>query len=344
MRYGEPEFIPINSSDGIQHGMSIHRSNNTNWCGRRTNNLDDDLWRLIDGERAVRPRIEPTVGSSRKKSMIWRELSPHWEREGRSEHRKIPRIAVHCTQRRRRWRTFPGHSLCQTRSQCNTTTKHGRTWDNTTLTTHWLLVAKLNNGSSIPCLDCVTLNVELNGAVICDFRFYVTEHGMSIMGVDLFDAFGGSVLLGGDRLVSSSLLATMPRKSVCITAVDSGRSAVSLEQFPVLLKKSGRLTGFVHRPMNDKSVKPVRQKFRHPPLAKREPIANELRRLEQEGVIERVDASLWTLKIVTAKKRDSSLRLCVKLSDVNKAIIPDTYPLPTMDELTELSAGLCFRK
>jgi len=33
---------------------------------------------------------------------------------------------------------------------------------------------------------------------------------MSIMGV-LFDAFGGSVLLAGDRLVSSSLSATMPR-------------------------------------------------------------------------------------------------------------------------------------
>jgi hypothetical protein len=134
-------------------------------------------------------------------------------------------------------------------------------------------------------------NVELNGTVIRDFRFFVTEHGMSIMGVDLFDAFGGSILLGGDRLASSSSPTTMPRKSVCITAVDSRRSTVSLEQFPVLLKKSGRLTGFVHRPMIDESVKPVRQKFWHPPLAKREPIANERRRLEQEGTIERVDAA-----------------------------------------------------
>jgi len=92
----------------------------------------------------------------------------------------------------------------------------------------------------------VTLNVEVSGAVIHDFQFYVTEHGLYILGVDLFDAFGGSVLVGGDRLVSSSLSATMPRKSVCITAVDSGRSAVPLEQFPVLLKKSGRLTGFIH--------------------------------------------------------------------------------------------------
>jgi len=91
--------------------------------------------------------------------------------------------------------------------------------------------------------------------------------------------------------------------------------------------------------MIDESVKPVRQTFWHPPLAKREQIANELRRLEQEGVIERVDASPWTSNIVTAKNRDGSLRLCVNLSDVNKAIIPDTYPLPTTDELTERIAG-----
>jgi len=84
-----------------------------------------------------------------------------------------------------------------------------------------IIALRTYRGSSIPCLGCVTLNVELNGAVIRDFRFYVTEHGMSIMGVDLFDAFGRSVLLGGDRLVISSLSATMPRKSVCITAVDS---------------------------------------------------------------------------------------------------------------------------
>ena len=42
---------------------------------------------------------------------------------------------------------------------------------------------------------------------------------------------------------------------------------------------------------------------------------------------------------MTAKKRDGSLRLCVNLSDVNKAIISDTYPLPAIDELTERIAG-----
>ena len=138
-----------------------------------------------------------------------------------------------------------------------------------------IVALRTYSSSSIPCLGCVTLNVKLNATIVRDFRFYVTEHGVSIMGVDLFDAFGGSVLLGGDRLVTSNS-STIRNESVCVTAVDLGHWTVSLEQFPVLLKKSGRLTGFVHRPMIDESVKPVRQKCWHPPLAKREPIANEL--------------------------------------------------------------------
>jgi len=43
-----------------------------------------------------------------------------------------------------------------------------------------IIALRTYSGSSIPRLGCVTLNVELNIAVIRDFRFYVTEHGMSV--------------------------------------------------------------------------------------------------------------------------------------------------------------------
>ena len=54
-----------------------------------------------------------------------------------------------------------------------------------------IVALRTYSGSSIPCLGCVTLNVKLNATIVRDFRFYVTEHGVSIMGVDFFDAFGG---------------------------------------------------------------------------------------------------------------------------------------------------------
>lgn len=50
--------------------------------------------------------------------------------------------------------------------------------------------------------------------------------------------------------------------------------------------------------------------------------------------IEPVNASPWVSNLVVARKRGGGLRLCVDLTDVNKAIIPDKYPLPTAEELT----------
>jgi hypothetical protein len=61
--------------------------------------------------------------------------------------------------------------------------------------------------------------------------------------------------------------------------------------------------------------------------------------MEREGIIERIDASVWTSNIVVARKKCGGVRVCVNLSDVNKALVPQRYPLPTMEELTERIAG-----
>jgi hypothetical protein len=61
--------------------------------------------------------------------------------------------------------------------------------------------------------------------------------------------------------------------------------------------------------------------------------------MEAGGVIERIDASPWMSNVVAAKKKDGSLRLCVNLTAVNKALVIDRYPLPTMDELTAKLIG-----
>ena len=61
--------------------------------------------------------------------------------------------------------------------------------------------------------------------------------------------------------------------------------------------------------------------------------------MEASGVIERIDASPWMWNVVAVKKKDGSLRLCVNLTGVNKALILNRYPLPTIDELTAKLAG-----
>lgn len=60
----------------------------------------------------------------------------------------------------------------------------------------------------------------------------------------------------------------------------------------------------------------------------------ELQRLLDAGIIEPVDASPWISNLVVVRKKTGALRVCVDLRAVNKAVIPDRYPLPTSEELT----------
>ena len=58
-----------------------------------------------------------------------------------------------------------------------------------------------------------------------------------------------------------------------------------------------------------------------------------------EDNIERIDTSPWISNIVVALKHDKSVRVCVDLSAPNKAVIPERYPLPVMEELSSSLAG-----
>ncbi len=198
------------------------------------------------------------------------------------------------------------------------------------------LVLRTYSGEPIECRGFFTAPVQIKGSHQHNARFFVTTCGRSIMGVDLFDAFRGTVMLGDWHIISQSAVADD------VFPVVNTVTTVSLDDYPVLLKTSGMLKGFIHKPHIDPAVRPTQQKFWHPPLAMRAPIEAELRRMEAAGVLERIDASPWTSNILTARKKDGGIRICANLTAVNKALIPERYPLPTMAELTERLAGSRF--
>lgn len=49
-----------------------------------------------------------------------------------------------------------------------------------------------------------------------------------------------------------------------------------------------------------------------------------------QGIIEDTDSSPWVSKLVVVRKKSGSLRQCADLRAVNKAVIPERYPLPTV--------------
>jgi hypothetical protein len=141
------------------------------------------------------------------------------------------------------------------------------------------------------------------------------------MGVDLFDVLGGQVNIG-------NIAIACPSSDTSVAAVDhtNTMSPVSLTARHCSRRQARCVGSFTDRQ--------VQQRFWHPTQAMREPIERELLWIEQEGGLECIDSSPWTSNI-TSRKKDGGIRICVRQTDADKALIPEQFPLPTMQELTE---------
>jgi len=115
-------------------------------------------------------------------------------------------------------------------------------------------------------MGCITVPVHLGDKLLPSFTFYVTKLGELMMGVDLFDALGGTVEICCKQVQAIS----------CTMSSSSVQSA----QLPNLTKEFRVLKGFVHTPRIDPSVRLVglQQKFWHPAISLRDEISAELRR------------------------------------------------------------------
>ena len=99
----------------------------------------------------------------------------------------------------------------------------------------------------------------------------------------------------------------------------------------------GRTDKCVHRiKLNDD--KPVRDPPRRIPLYKREALAEELKQLENKGIIEKSE-SPWSPQIVMVQKHDGSWRMCVDYRKLNEKTIKDAYPIPRVDENLDALSG-----
>ena len=99
----------------------------------------------------------------------------------------------------------------------------------------------------------------------------------------------------------------------------------------------GRTDKCVHRiELNDD--KPIRDPPRRIPLYKREALAEELKQLEDKGIIEKSE-SPWSSQIVMVQKHDGSWRMCVDYRKLNEKTIKDAYPIPRVDENLDALSG-----
>ncbi|XP_013395965.1 uncharacterized protein LOC106163040 [Lingula anatina] len=85
----------------------------------------------------------------------------------------------------------------------------------------------------------------------------------------------------------------------------------------------------------DSQVTPVVRPVRKLPVAVKDKVKQELRRMESQGIIAKVTKPTdWvSAMVVTTKKNTDTIRICIDPGDLNKAIKRPRYPMRTVDEI-----------
>jgi len=100
---------------------------------------------------------------------------------------------------------------------------------------------------------------------------------------------------------------------------------------PVFEGKLGTIESTEHRIHLKPGTQPVRmQPYRAGP-EKREKIREQIEYQLAAGVIEPAQTE-WSTPVLLAPKKDGNQRFCIDFRRLNAATIPDTYPLPRMDD------------
>ena len=68
-------------------------------------------------------------------------------------------------------------------------------------------------------------------------------------------------------------------------------------------------------------------------------ISDEEDRLLEIDVIEPYQYPRWLSNVVVVKKKNGKWRVCIDFTNLNKACLKDSYPLPKIDQLVDATAG-----
>ncbi len=162
-------------------------------------------------------------------------------------------------------------------------------------------------------------------------NFVVVSQGKPLLGAR------AAQQMGLIQIMHENILAIEKRKKTPLTIEKI------MEEFPDVFEGDGKLEGPIHLEI-DRSIEPSRQPIRKIPVALKDELRDELKRMEKRGIIEKVETPTeWVSSLVTVRKPSGRLRICIDPKPLNKALKRNHYPLPTMDDaLPELSKAKVF--
>jgi transposase InsO family protein len=141
-------------------------------------------------------------------------------------------------------------------------------------------------------------------------------------------------------------------ESEYVNAIDGetkGENPVKyMDKHPELFNGVGKLKGYQVTLNIDQNVVPVAHPHRRIPFHSRKKLETELKRLENENIIEKVDGPTpWVspVVIVPKPKNPSEIRMCVDMRCPNTAIVRERHIMPTVHDIqNELNGSNVFSK
>ena len=92
-------------------------------------------------------------------------------------------------------------------------------------------------------------------------------------------------------------------------------------------------------------VSPVFSNARPVPFAIKQKVQDELKRLVDMAVLQKIDYSDWAAPIVVVNKPNGKVRIYGDFKALNRRISVDQHPIPTLDQLLEkLQGGQFYSK
>ena len=174
--------------------------------------------------------------------------------------------------------------------------------------------AKGYGNHNIEFMGMVNLSFEYNARKF-KHTFYVIESGqVNLLGRDILSKLNISINVPINNVGSASNILTKYKHFLSGDFKSSVKEVVSLHVDP--------------------NHKPIFCKPRSVPVRFKQLVNEELKRLEQNGVITRVFESKYASPAVCVLRQDGKIRLCADYSKtINKYIDIPNYPLPTIDEI-----------
>ncbi|PFX28377.1 Retrovirus-related Pol polyprotein [Stylophora pistillata] len=102
----------------------------------------------------------------------------------------------------------------------------------------------------------------------------------------------------------------------------------------------GRIKGVQYKNQGDPNAILVVHPPRQVPVALREPLREELQRMEKLRVIKKcTEPTAWVHSLVVAKKKKNKLRVCMDLSDLSRAVMCEHFPVQTVEDVISRMAS-----